>query len=1011
MMNILIDSANSAAGRWAPWVVAASLDAALLLGLIGLVWGAIHNRVAPQVGYLLFLLVPLKLLVPVVVTLPAELARWTPSGLMSSWLRSAHGPEQILSRPLVAPPIATARTESAAPSQPGFAPGSRSQSAMPGSNQERSSAEFRSPPAVEPCARVSDPKVIDARRLSTTAMVMIGWLAGVLLLLGRLVVTQLRFCAWLQHGRPLDESTMAIDVPELCRRAGVSATIRIVELDGIAAPAVWGFARPTIILPQGLTASLKPDQLRWVLYHELAHVRRYDLIVVTMQRLAAVLHFFNPSIWIANRMIHQLREYACDDLAVTMSQASAVESGEAFLQILRHADGRRRGMNGALGVFGLDSRAACFRRVHRLVDAERSIRPAPGAWSLWALIFLAVILLPQLRAAGDATPARSQNPATESTTPGQVNAKQTTSDAQPRKAQEFALRVVGPDGKPVPRAVVELYTYPDPVIEEVRRGKLVKRESNDVLVATDDQGGLAVVLRQAPINFNVYIEIPGYGPYCTRWSSEEHAEPIPPHFTAELDAAWSIGGIVVDAEGKPITGAIVWPSLEFKNRPGDTQQGFIGTRLKTDAAGRWQFDSVPVSLTDVHVNIDHPSFQPVRRKLTRTEFGVERGRQPAARLVLDRGLTVFGKVTDEAGKPIPGALVRTKYLNNIRKAKTGTDGAYRLLGCEPVATQIVVSAKGRATDMKELSIALDMGPIDFQMKPGGTVRIRVLDEKGNPVPKARIFFQQWRVPFFKYFEFDHVSPYSDENGIWVWNEAPLDEFKADICRPGGMQLPRQSLVARAEEYVFRVPGALVVSGDVIDAATRKPIPEFRVVPGGADNQEPVFWRRNQSFTARGGQYRIEETRGGSVNLIRIEAEGYQPAISREIKSDEGAISINFELKRGTGIVAKVVTPRNLPAAGAKVALGVPGSQISVKNGEISDIQTYCARNHRQRRRFPLPPAGQGLSACDHAPLGLRSYQIDTRMGFSADHPSGAMVEGGRDVSDRQGGGRECSDRY
>ena len=195
-------------------------------------------------------------------------------------------------------------------------------------------------------------------------MFMIVWLAGVLLLLVRLVVTQLRFCAWLQHGRPLDESTLAIDVRELCLRAGVSATIRIVELDGIAAPAVWGFARPTIILPRGLSASLKPDQLRWVLYHELAHVRRFDLIVVTVQRLAAVLHFFNPVVWIANRVIHQLREFACDDLAVTMSEASAIESGEAFVQILRHADGHRRGLNGALGVFGLDySCAACFRRV------------------------------------------------------------------------------------------------------------------------------------------------------------------------------------------------------------------------------------------------------------------------------------------------------------------------------------------------------------------------------------------------------------------------------------------------------------------------------------------------------------------------------------------------------------------------------------------------------------------------------------------------------------------------
>ena len=426
------------------------------------------------------------------------------------------------------------------------------------------------------------------------------------------------------------------------------------------------------------------------------------------------------------------------------------------------------------------------------------------------MIFLAVILLPQLRAVGDGTPAESPNPATGATSPGQATAKQTTSDAQPRTAQEFTLRVVGPDGKPVPRAAVELYTYPDPAIDQVRRGKLIKRESNEVSVTTDDQGQLTVEASvQGRRSFStVDITISRLRTaYFARWSSEGHADPIPPRFTVELDAAWSIGGIVVDAEGKPVTGATVWPSLLFKTRPDDTERLSIGTTLKTDVAGRWQFDSVPVSISEAHVNIDHPSFQPVRRQLARTEFGIEPGRQPSAKLVLDRGLMVSGKVTDDSGKPIPGALVRTKYFNSIRESKTGSDGAYRLVGCEPVATRIVVSAKGRATDMKELNIAPDMGPVDFKLKPGGTVRIRVLDEKGNPVPKACIFFQQWRGPFFKYFEFDHVSQISDENGIWVWNEAPLDEFKADICRPDGMQLPRQSLIARPEEYVFRVPGA------------------------------------------------------------------------------------------------------------------------------------------------------------------------------------------------------------
>ena len=276
-------------------------------------------------------------------------------------------------------------------------------------------------------------------------------------------------------------------------------------------------------------------------------------------------------------------------------------------------------------------------------------------------------------------------------------------------------------------------------------------------------------------------------------------------------------------------------------------------------------------MAEVDVEIDHPDFMPVRRPLTRGEFGVERGREPVARIVLDRGLTVTGKVTDEAGKPIVGALVRTKFLNDIREAKSGPDGVYRLAGCEPRAVQLVVSAAGRASDMKKLNIEPGMGPVDFAMKPGGTVRVRVLDAQGNPVPKARIFFQRWRGDY-AYFEFDHVTQYTDKDGVWVWHEAPLDEFKADICPPDGIVLPHQPLIARAEEYVFRLPAPLVVSGNVIDAVTKEPIKEFRVVPGIRSSEDHMNWARGESFLARDGRYEIRETYGYLGHLVRIEAE-------------------------------------------------------------------------------------------------------------------------------------------
>src|SRR4029077_1057217 len=104
-MSVMIAFANSAAVQWLAWVVAATLDAALLLAVIGLIWLVIRNRVAPQVGYCLFLLVPLKLLVPVVVTVPPSLAQWTPSGVAGAWLERSQVHEKTERPPSDSLPI------------------------------------------------------------------------------------------------------------------------------------------------------------------------------------------------------------------------------------------------------------------------------------------------------------------------------------------------------------------------------------------------------------------------------------------------------------------------------------------------------------------------------------------------------------------------------------------------------------------------------------------------------------------------------------------------------------------------------------------------------------------------------------------------------------------------------------------------------------------------------------------------------------------------------------------
>ena len=99
---------------------------------------------------------------------------------------------------------------------------------------------------------------------------------------------------------------------------GITRAIRYCESRHLDAPAVVGWFRPVVLLPISALSGLTELQLRAVVAHELAHIRRLDAFFNLFQVAAETLLFYHPAVWWLSKRIRAERENCCDDVALSV---------------------------------------------------------------------------------------------------------------------------------------------------------------------------------------------------------------------------------------------------------------------------------------------------------------------------------------------------------------------------------------------------------------------------------------------------------------------------------------------------------------------------------------------------------------------------------------------------------------------------------------------------------------------------------------------------------------------
>jgi beta-lactamase regulating signal transducer with metallopeptidase domain len=205
-----------------------------------------------------------------------------------------------------------------------------------GSEKANSSIESAQANETRKSAPVSAPATANRWNVSPIVVLAALWLLGCVAVLSRLAVGTAVVSRMAGRGhRVTDEKWLGL-LHRLAVTLGIRRPLTLLRSDALGVPVTWGIVYPVVLLPEDAD-SWPEERRRYVLVHEMAHVKRLDAFTHLIAQLSLAIFWFNPLVWVAAQQMRRERENACDDYVLTHGTKPS-EYANDLLQLVQDID-------------------------------------------------------------------------------------------------------------------------------------------------------------------------------------------------------------------------------------------------------------------------------------------------------------------------------------------------------------------------------------------------------------------------------------------------------------------------------------------------------------------------------------------------------------------------------------------------------------------------------------------------------------------------------------------------
>jgi beta-lactamase regulating signal transducer with metallopeptidase domain len=233
----------------------------------------------------------------------------------------------------------------------------------------------------------------DRAPISGRVLLLVLWILGALIVLVRLAIGTSMVATLARKGARVDDGSWLSLAQKLSTTLQIDRPLTLLRGDKLGVPVTWGIVYPVVLLPDDAD-SWTEERRRFVLVHEMAHVKRLDALTQLAGQLALALFWFDPLVWVANRRMQLEREHACDDYVLRHGTAPSMYAEELLSMVRSLGTPDHRTAQPAFAALAMARRSEFEGRMLSILDPFLDRHPLSKGRTLMSAFAALVLVVP-----------------------------------------------------------------------------------------------------------------------------------------------------------------------------------------------------------------------------------------------------------------------------------------------------------------------------------------------------------------------------------------------------------------------------------------------------------------------------------------------------------------------------------------------------------------------------------------------------------------------------------------